>query len=132
MMVVCEAVVSGTWEYARVKTMPCFANASRFGVSARSEPRKSMRSARVVSRVMRMMLGCRDGAFELFCGGLAAIAEPKQTRTENQRKNRIRKRESTIGRLPRNSCPAGSEDELDAEVHIPRAALRNHRIASSH
>src|SRR5215469_7801069 len=37
--------------------MPCLATASRWGVSPRSEPRKPMRSARVVSRVIRMTLG---------------------------------------------------------------------------
>lgn len=55
-MVACEGVVSGTCEYAREKTVPCWARESRFGVRPRLEPRNPMRSARVVSSVMRIML----------------------------------------------------------------------------
>src|SRR4051794_27109034 len=60
-MVAWDGGVSGTWEYARVKTTPSCARRSRFGVSRRLEPRKSMRSARVVSSVMMITLW--DGAF---------------------------------------------------------------------
>src|SRR5271168_1785947 len=56
-MVACETGVMGAWEYAFSKTMPCLASASRWGVSAFVEPRKPMRSARNVSRVMRITLG---------------------------------------------------------------------------
>src|SRR5260370_40573138 len=56
-MVACEGVVSGTWAYAREKTTAWRARASRFGVSPNLDPRKPMRSARVVSRVISTMLG---------------------------------------------------------------------------
>src|SRR5437868_3388387 len=56
-MVACDAVVSGTCAYARVNTTDCRANPSRFGVSLRSEPRKPIRSVRIVSRVIRMTFG---------------------------------------------------------------------------
>src|SRR5262245_54756874 len=90
-MVAWEAVVSGTCEYARVKTTPCFASASRLGVRPRFEPRKPMRSARVVSSVIRIMLGDVMEAAEI---------EPAHNRiTSRHHICRIRKRESTIGRL---------------------------------
>ena len=56
-MVACDDVVRGAWEYARVKINDCCASASKLGVSLRSEPRKPMRSARVVSSVIRIMFG---------------------------------------------------------------------------
>src|ERR1022692_628960 len=55
----------------------CLARASRFGVSPRVEPRKPMRSARVVSSVIRMMLGgfgWEDGALEFEAGTLGGAA----------------------------------------------------------
>ena len=56
-MVACEGGVSGACAYARVNTADCFANASRFGVSPRGEPRNPIRSARVVSSVISRMFG---------------------------------------------------------------------------
>src|SRR5664279_2389752 len=72
-MVACDGGVSGTCAYARVKTADCFAKASRFGVSPRGEPRNPMRSARVVSSVIRMMLGS-FGLGPLVCGAAHALA----------------------------------------------------------
>ncbi len=56
-MLACDGGVSGTCAYARVNTTDCLAKASRFGVSPRCDPRNPIRSARVVSRVIRIMLG---------------------------------------------------------------------------
>ena len=55
-MVACDGVVSGTCAQARRKTTPWRARISRFGVRPRFDPRNPMRSARVVSSVIRMML----------------------------------------------------------------------------
>src|ERR1700687_146611 len=67
-MVACDGAVSGTCEYAWVKTTDSRASVSRFGVSPSFEPRNPMRSARTVSTVMRMILG------GLILGGGAAPA----------------------------------------------------------
>src|SRR6266478_1870701 len=74
-MVAREIIVSGAWEYARSKTMLSRATLSKFGVSFTFEPRKSMRSARVDSRVMRTILGLA-----------AAWIETGRTRTRTRTK----------------------------------------------
>src|ERR1700730_6190242 len=56
-MVACDGAVSGTCEYAWVKTTDSRASVSRFGVSPSFEPRNPMRSARTVSTVIRMIFG---------------------------------------------------------------------------
>src|ERR1022692_1695454 len=56
-MVACELGVYGACEYARVKTAESRASLSRLGVRPRVEPINPMRSARVVSSVIRMTLG---------------------------------------------------------------------------
>src|SRR5205085_3428324 len=57
--------------YARVKIALCCAKASRLGVKPRFDPKKPMRSARVVSIVIRMIFegfatfaGCRIAGFD--------------------------------------------------------------------
>ena len=65
-----------------------------------------MRSARVVSSVMRMMLGCAElGRAPRFCEEHGVPVTAKQTTskitsTARNRKTRIRKWESSIARLP--------------------------------
>ena len=57
----------GACEYARVITTAWDAKASRLGVSPSFEPRNPIRSARVVSRVIRIMLGdFETGEEEIF------------------------------------------------------------------
>src|SRR5208283_3436230 len=76
-MVACEGGVIGTCEYARVKTTDCFAKASRLDVRPRFDPRNPMRSARVVSSVIRMMFGdfgIAAGAFGSAASALVATA----------------------------------------------------------
>jgi len=55
--VACEGGVTGACAYAREKTTDCRAKTSRFGVSFRVEPRNPIRSARVVSSVIKIMFG---------------------------------------------------------------------------
>ena len=55
--VACDTVVIGACAYARVNTIAPRAKASSSGVRARVDPRKPMRSARVVSSVIRRILG---------------------------------------------------------------------------
>src|SRR6266852_2789109 len=117
--------------------MPWRAIASRLGVSPRFEPRNPMRSARVVSSVMRMMLGCTESSeapagLRGERGGCAAKHTSRISSTARTRNNRIRKRESSIARLP-GTLPTleaqRSKSELDREIHVARAALRDHGIA---
>ena len=56
-MVACDTTVRGAWEYARSKTSDFCARASRFDVTPRFDPRNPARSARVDSKVTRMILG---------------------------------------------------------------------------
>src|SRR5580698_2923830 len=83
-MVACDGVVNGTWEYACEKTTLCFAKVSRLGVSPRFEPRKPMRSARVVSSVIRMTL---LGAARLGKEQLAKTTIQKRTYPNDRRKD---------------------------------------------
>src|SRR5439155_6011887 len=94
-----------------------------------------MRSARVVSRVMRMMLGCAessDAAVGLRGerGGCAAKHTSRISRTARTRNNRIRKRESSIARLPR--LARRLELDLKGKVHVSRPPLCDHRVAGGH
>jgi hypothetical protein len=67
--------------------MPCLASASRWGVRPRSDPRNPMRSARVVSTVIRMMLGRRA----LGLGGaVAKVALARRRMQVNTRESRIK------------------------------------------
>ena len=92
-MVAWEAVVSGTWEYARAKITLCTAKRSRFGVSPRFEPRKPMRSARVVSRVIRMMFG-GDAA----CTVLVASNNAARVAAKVKNAARVRRVRGTMGK----------------------------------
>src|SRR5437868_5974147 len=86
-----------------------------------------MRSARVVSNVIRMMLGrvCR--------GGLAPKADPSRRKNASRNPgNHIEK-----GSLPQADSrnvrgTTSSEDELQRKVHVARATLGNDRVAGSY
>src|SRR5690348_10171214 len=60
-IVACETVVIGACAYARVNTVAVLANASSAGVRPRVDPRKPIRSARVVSSVISRMLRLAGG-----------------------------------------------------------------------
>ena len=55
----------------------------------------------------------------------------KQSQEENNppTSNAHKKRESTIGRLPKDFTHAALKHELDRELHIPRSTLSNDGIA---
>src|SRR4051794_2735191 len=68
--------------------------ASRFGVSLRSDPRKPMRSARVVSSVIRMMLGyfagfLRGAVFEDWAATGRTAAKTSSRKEEPNRRTAI-------------------------------------------
>src|SRR5713101_8753634 len=95
-MVACDAVVSGTWEEAWVKTTDWRAKASRFGVSPRSEPRNPMRSARIVSSVIRMTLGSRGAGGRGAAAPAIALATEQRTHSKPRVRN-IGYKKSIIG-----------------------------------
>src|SRR3954464_5711360 len=123
-MLAWEAVVSGACEYARVKMTLCLLRASRLGVSPRVEPRKPMRSARVVSSVMRTMLG--GGAAS--AGADASRSAPKRKRADRRRAvgkaGSMKKGSLPCGRLPSIRCLAAArlERELYTELHVALCA----------
>src|SRR5581483_732595 len=104
-MVVCEAVVSGTCENACENVMPFFATPSRFGVRPFLEPRKPMRSARVVSSVIRMILGRVEAAAARLLAGVVATAEQSRKRTGTTgRRNRIEKKKGVYHSAASQLC----------------------------
>src|ERR1039457_1573740 len=94
-MVACELGVYGACEYARVKTAESRASLSRLGVSPRFEPINPMRSARVVSSVIRMILGyaaafgCVLGPGVPACGCGPSAAKLLAARVTTHMKQRI-------------------------------------------
>src|SRR5205823_5522635 len=90
----------------------------RFGVRPRLEPRKPMRSARVVSTVITMILGASAGA---------VAWNPSTARSRRRARLRIKtKGEFTIGKPPLRMCRGQlcrrSEHELESELHITLSA----------
>src|SRR5207245_7610162 len=91
--VACDTVVTGACAYARENTVAVRASASSEGVRPRVDPRKPIRSARVVSRVISITLGfgCARGP--------ARTADATSTANAAARE-RIKK-----GRVPRGPAP---------------------------
>src|SRR6266851_3910870 len=112
----------GAWEYARSKTTPWRASASRFGVKRFFDPRKPMRSARTVSNVMRITLG-RSAA--------AASAGNRTNRQRMQARRIIEKgvcivADSLFGT---KVWSRRSENDLGPDLPSPRATLGKERVA---
>src|SRR5437879_8804114 len=113
-MVACDGVVRGTCAYARVKTTLFSASLSRLGVSPRLDPKNPIRSARVVSSVIRMMLGAT--------AILLSTLPPMRSRHTNHCTKRIGlgMKSSTISFPVARSHCAWSEQQLK-KATCPRA-----------
>src|SRR5713101_274068 len=105
-MVACDAVVSGTWEEAWVKTTDWRAKASRCGVNPRCEPRNPMRSARIVSSVIRMTLGSRGAGGRGAAAPAIALATEQRTHSKPRVRN-IGYKKSIIGGFVASYGPRG-------------------------
>src|SRR5438105_11031012 len=123
-MLACDAVVMGTCAKALAKTVAWRARRSRPGVRPRVEPRKPMRSARVVSRVTRTTFG-RSAAE----AGSAVRKKRKKVRCRMERRG-IR----ILTQTPPPRDLAGPLLELQAQrpLERPRAALRDHGVPLIH
>src|SRR5581483_5998152 len=110
--------------------MPFFATSSRLGVRPFFEPRNPMRSARVVSSVIRMMLGRWEAATGgCLLAGVAATAEESRKRTgTTSRRDRIGNKKGVYHRQTPRISWRSLENELDRKVHVPRSALSDDRV----
>src|SRR5450755_2673681 len=99
-----------------------------------------MRSARVVSSVIRMTLGCceglgRGGAFGDEAFGRWAPAGPRASKRNSSKDDAERRTAIEIKKgvyhrqTPWNRDGNRLEHELDCEVHAPRATLGYHWVA---
>src|SRR5882757_9938012 len=119
-MVACEGEVRGTCAKAREKTLAWPASLSRFGVRPRLDPRKPIRSARVVSSVIRMMLGWEETT--VFAGtGFAAQARPT-----SKNHGKIRFINSTLNRQFTSFTNIVSLLGLTATYHVAYASPNFH------
>src|SRR6266550_5173089 len=112
----------GAWEYACSKTTPWRASASSCGVKPCFEPRKPMRSARTVSKVIRITLGWSLAA--------AASAGNRRKRQRMQAR-RIKEKGACIVADSLFGTKAWSrrlENELRPDLRSARAALRKERV----
>src|SRR5262249_16686998 len=97
-MVACDTGVRGACEYARSKTTPWRASASRLGVTPRLEPRKPIRSEPLVSIVITMTVGALDQA---------RVARRRSKGGSKRRKaDPIEQGSLPFGKLPRNQVAA--------------------------
>src|SRR6266513_3259078 len=116
----------GAWEYACSKTTPWRASASRCGVKPCFEPRKPMRSARTVSKVIKITLGWSVAA--------AASAGNRRKRQRMQAR-RIKEKgvcivaDSLFGTKSWSRRSRRSENDLRPDLPSPRAALREEGVA---
>src|SRR6185503_2192813 len=121
-MVACETVVIGAWAKALSKTVPWPASASSCGVRPRVEPRKPMRSARVVSRVTRTTFG------------RAAASAETVVSASRRAQGRMKKEGAWI--VPDSLSAAGDATRLELQAQRPlegaRSPLRDHGVALVH
>src|SRR5262249_61224416 len=101
-----------------VKTVAVFANASSDGVRPRVDPRKPMRSARVVSSVTRRMFLLGAGGW-----GLAAGSTPSESASTQKGRNAFPSRPSYFRR--RTSY---LEQHLHRPLHRARTTGTEHRV----
>src|ERR1700690_677464 len=112
-MLACDGGVSGTCAYAREKTADCLAKASRFGVNPRVDPRNPIRSARVVSRVIRMMLGDFEIEAEALAAGAASALASRIKTKQSQRPTAFMANPSPLPRYSHNA-----QVYNDTAVHV--------------
>src|SRR6266446_3832145 len=113
----------GAWEYACSNTTPWRASASRFGVKPFFDPRKPMRSARTVSRVIRITLGWFVAA---------AASAGNRTRRQRMQARRIKEKGACIvadSFFGTKGWSRRSENDLRPDLASPRAALREEGVA---
>src|SRR6266404_8551160 len=113
----------GACEYASSKTTPWRASASRFGVKPFFDPRKPMRSARTVSKVIRITLGLSVAA---------AASAGNRRKKQRMQTRRIKGKGACIvadSFFGTKAWSRKSENDLRPDLRSARAALRKERVA---
>src|SRR6476620_2926578 len=122
-MQACDGGVRGTCAYARENTTPSRAKSSRCGVSPRFDPKKPIRSARVVSSVTTMMFGRTAEEVEDCGKTLGARQQNNRPARQDQAHLFTRKilarRMFTHGRCRPTFKPEIKKADLAVGLHVP-------------